>query len=178
MSRAAIPPTAAGVSTDPRTWRQGIWWRRGFLTVVGLLVLAGLLGVFGVKSRTVQATSKSGAVTLQVQYAQVARAGLDVPFDIEVHARGGFRDDLVLQLSSSYLELFDRSSVDPQPDEETSSGGSVYCRFQRPRTDTFTVTVDMQVQKGKHWGRSGSVAVLTPHHRTLARATFKTWLAP
>jgi hypothetical protein len=95
-----------------------------------------------------------------------------------VHADGGFHDDVVLQLSTSYLELFDRSSVDPQPDEETSSAGSIFWRFQRPSTDTFSVTVDMQVQKGKHWGRSGVVAVLTPLHRTLARATFTTWLAP
>jgi hypothetical protein len=172
------PATAAGVSTDPRSWERGTWWRRGFLTVVGVVVLAGLFGVFGLRSRTVEAQSPSGAVSLKVEYAQVARAGLDVPFDIEVHRRGGFHDDVVLQLSTSYLDLFDRSSVDPQPDEETATSRSVLWRFHRPPTDTLTVSVEMQVQQGKHWGRAGAVAVLGPSGRTLARTTFTTWLAP
>ncbi len=178
MTQPGRPATAADVSTDPRTWERGIWWRRAFLTVVGLVVVAGLFGVFGLRSRTVQAQSRSGAVSLQVQYAQVARAGLDVPFDIEVHRRGGFDDDVVLQVSTSYLDLFDRSSIEPQPDEETSTSGSIFWTFHRPTTDTLTVSVDMQVQHGKHWGRSGAVAVLTANGRALARTTFTTWLAP
>jgi hypothetical protein len=48
------------------------------------VVLVGLLDLLGVKSRTVDASSPDGAVTLQVHYAQIARARLDVPFRITV----------------------------------------------------------------------------------------------
>jgi hypothetical protein len=178
MPQTSRPPTAAEVSTDAHSWRAGIWWRRGFLALVAVIVLAGLLGVFGVKSRTVEARSRSGAVTLRVTYAQVARAGLDVPFDIEIHRRGGFDGDVVVQVSSDYLDLFDRNSVDPQATEETSTSTAVRWRFNQPPTDTFSVSVDMSVQKGEHWGRSGSVAVLDTAGHTLARTTFTTWLAP
>jgi hypothetical protein len=173
-----MPPTAAELSTDPRSWQHGIWWRRGFLALLTVLVVAAFFGVFGVKSRTVSARSRSGAVTLQVHYAQVARAGLDVPFQIEVRRSGGFDRDVVLQVSSSYLDLFDSNGIDPEPDHQTSTASSVLWRFHRPPTDTLTVTVDMQVQKGRHWGRAGSVAVLDPDGHQLARTTFKTWLSP
>jgi hypothetical protein len=178
MPSATLPPTASDLSTDRDTWERGIWWRRGFLALVALVVVAGLFGVFGLRSRTVNADSSDGDVSLQVTYPQVARAGLSVPFEIEVHRRGGFDDDVVLQVSSDYLDLFDRSSVDPEPDQERSTESSVLWQFRQPPTDTFSVSVDMEVQKGKHWGRSGSVAVLDADGRTLARTTFTTWLAP
>jgi hypothetical protein len=177
MPQVAMPPTA-DVSTDPSTWERGIWWRRLFLGALTIVVLAGLLGVFGVRSRTVSARSRSGRVDLDVTYAQSARAGLDVPFDIEVHRDGGFHGDVVLSISSDYLSLFNRSSVDPQPDSETSTSHNVRWRYDRPPGDTFVVTVDMEVQQGRHWGRSGRVAVLDGAGHTLAHASFRTWLAP
>jgi hypothetical protein len=177
MSRVALPPTA-DVSTDPPTWTRGLWWRRLFLGLLAVVVVAGLFGVFGVRSRTVSAHAASSGVTLQVTYAQSARAGLDVPFQIEVHRRGGFHDDVVLMVSSHYLDLFNRSSVDPQPDSETSTAHNVRWQYDTPPTDTFVVTVDMEVQQARHWGRSGTVALLDTDGHTLARTSFTTWLAP
>lgn len=176
-------PTRSDLSTTaslPETTHPGTgatWLRRAFLALVAVVVLAGIFGVFGVRSRTLTARSTDGRTTLQVTYAQVARAGLDVPFDIVVHRVGGFHGDLVLELSSHYLDLFDESAVEPQPDRETSTSSTTRWHFSAPPTDTFTVAVDLQVQKGRHWGRSGAVAVLD-HGRTVARATFTTWLAP
>jgi hypothetical protein len=177
MPQLALPPTA-DVSTDPATWERGIWWRRLFLGALTLVVVAGLFGFFGVRSRTVSAHSRSAKVTLDVRYAQAARAGLDVPFQIEVHRDGGFDDDVVLAVSSDYLDLFNRNSIDPQPDSETSTGRTIVWRFDSPPTNTFVVTVDMEVQQARHWGRSGTVAVLDSEGHTLAQTSFTTWLAP
>src|SRR5689334_5132223 len=177
MPNVALPPTA-DVSTDPSTWKRSIWWRRLFLGLLAVVVLCGLLGVFGVRSRTVSAQSASSGVTLDVTYAQSARAGLDVPFQIKVHRNGGFDDDVVLLVSSDYLALFNRNSIDPQPDSETSTAHNTRWEYDTPPTDTFVVTVDMEVQQGRHWGRSGTVAVQDPDGHTLARTSFTTWLAP
>jgi len=177
MPQVALTPTA-DVSTDPSTWKRSIWWRRLFLALLALVVLAGLAGFFGVRSRTVSAHSASNGVTLHVTYAQSARAGLDVPLQIEVHRKGGFDHDVILLVSSDYLALFNRNSIDPQPDSETSTAHNTRWEYSAPPTDTFVVTVDMEVQQGRHWGRSGAVAVVDHHGHVLARVSFRTWLAP
>ena len=178
MTPGALPPTAANLSTDPSTWEHAVWWRRVFLGLLAIIVVAGLLGFFGVRSRTVGARSQSGRVTLDVTYAQAARAGLDVPFEIKVHRDGGFDGDVVLVVSSDYLALFNQNSIDPQPDSETSTSHNVRWRYDQPPKDTFVVTVDMAVQQGRHFGRSGRVAVLDGTGHTLAHTSFTTWLAP
>jgi hypothetical protein len=40
------------------------------------------------------------------------------------------------------------------------------------------MSMDMQVQAGKHFGRAGFVTVRDRGDGTVARATIKTWLAP
>jgi hypothetical protein len=40
------------------------------------------------------------------------------------------------------------------------------------------ISVDMQVQGGRHWGRTGTVAVLDDDGSALVHVDFKTWLAP
>jgi len=108
MSPVGLPPTA-DVSTDPSTWAHGLWFRRVFLALLAVVVLAGLVGVFGVRSREVSAQSTSGRVRRSMsRYAQSARAGLDVPFEIQVHRRGGFDHDVILLVSSDYLDLFNK----------------------------------------------------------------------
>jgi hypothetical protein len=42
-----------------------------------------------------------------VHYAEVARAGLDVPFRITVQWQSGVDQDVTLAVSSEYLDLFD-----------------------------------------------------------------------
>ena len=104
--------------------------------------------------------------------------GSNVPFEIKVHRDGGFDGDVVLVVSSDYLALFNQDSIDPQPDSETSTSHNVRWRYDQPPKDTFVVTVDMAVQQGRHFGRSGRVAVLDGSGRTLAHTSFTTWLAP
>jgi hypothetical protein len=173
----AIAPTAE-VAPDERAGARAIWARRAFLTLLALLVIAALFGFLGVRARTVTAQAAGGGVTLSVHYAQIARAGLDVPFELTVHRRHGFDDDVVVAVSSSYLELFDRNAIDPEPASATATRDELILRFDPPRANTLVVSIDMQVQSGRHFGRSGSAAVLDARGHELVRTTFKTWLAP
>jgi hypothetical protein len=151
--------------------------RRAFLTVLVVVVILGLAGWFGVRARTVGTTSRDGTVRLQVRYAQIARAGLAVPLDITVTRRGGFDDDIVLAMSSRYLDLFDVNDISPEPDAATASSTQTVWRFAPPRGRTFQVSIDAEVQGGRHWGRHGRVAVMNDDV-PVAVVTFKTWLSP
>jgi hypothetical protein len=168
----------AAVAPDPGVGARAAWARRGFIVLLAIVVLVGLLDLLGMKSRTVDASSPDGAVTLQVHYAQIARAGLDVPFRITVERPGGFDQDVALAVSSEYLDLFDRNSIDPEPKSATATPDAVIWRFDPPPGDTLEVSVDMQVQGGRHWGRTGTVAVLDDAGSALVQVEFKTWLAP
>ena len=176
MAKAAKP--TVDIEPDEHAGSRAVWLRRAFLSLLALIVVAGLLGFLGVRSQTSTAQSRSGDVSLDVHYAQVARAGLDVPFEITVHRPGGFDDDVTLAVSSSYLELFNRNSIDPEPSSSTSTSDAVIWRFDRPPGDTLAVSVDMQVQYGRHFGRNGFVSVLDRDRNAIARTTFKTWLSP
>jgi hypothetical protein len=178
-----LKPAAAGSTTDsiepdPGAGARGVWLRRIFMALLAVLVALGLLGLLGVRSRTVTAQSADGQVELSVRYAQVARAGLDVPFRITVRRQGGFAGDVTLAASSSYLDLFDRNAVDPEPSSATSTEDDVIWQFHQPPGDTLEVSLDMQVQGGRHWGRSGHVSVLDQSGQPVATVSFKTWLVP
>jgi hypothetical protein len=177
MTSATRSAPTADLRPDPDAGARAIWVRRAFMSVLALIVLAAIFGFLGVRSRTVSTHSTNGAVTMDVHYAQFARAGLDVPFDITVHRRGGFQDDVVVAVSSSYLELFDRNAMDPDPSSATSTSDAVIWRFDPPPGDTFVMSIDMKVQNGRHFGKSGWAEV-RESGRPVARATFKTWLAP
>jgi hypothetical protein len=145
---------------------------------LAVIVLAGLAHLLGVWSRTVESTSPDGAVHLGVHYAQVARGGLDVPFRITVQQAGGIDQDVTIAVTSDYLDLFDRNGIEPQPTGATATADDVIWRFEHPPGDTLEVSVDMQVQAGRHWGRSGTVAVLDDTGSPIVQVQFKTWLAP
>jgi hypothetical protein len=172
------PTTTADVESDPKTSSASVWLRRAFMTILAVIVVLGLLDILGVHSRTVAAQSGDGTVSLHVHYAQVARAGLDVPFEITVQRKGGFVGDVVLAISSAYFDLFDMNAINPEPSSATATDSDSIWTFDRPPGDTLQVSVDMQVQGGRHWGKSGTVAVLDSTGKPTAAVHFKTWLAP
>ena len=163
---------------DPDAGARGVWIRRAVITVLAAIVVLALFGFLGIRSRTVAASSRDGATHIDVRYAQVARAGLAVPFEVTVRRPGGFDGDLTIAVSSSYLDLFDRSGVDPEPAGGAAGPRAITWRFDEVHGTTFVMSMDMQVQAGKHFGRTGFVTVRDRGDGTVARATFKTWLAP
>ena len=163
---------------DPEAGARGLWLRRAFLTLLAVIVVVALFGFLGIRSRTVSASSRNGDMDLDVHYAQVARAGLAVPFEVTVTRRDGFSGDVTVSISSSYLDLFDRNAIDPEATAGHTSELATTWRFDQPHGTTFVMTIDMQVQGGRHFGREGFVTVRDHGDDTVAHATFKTWLAP
>jgi hypothetical protein len=168
----------AELAPDTSVGARGAWVRRAFLALLAVVVVAALLGLLGVRSTTSRAQAADGTATLSVHYAHVARAGLDVPFEITVEEPRGFTGNVALAISRDYLDLFNRNAVAPNPESESGDDENVIWQFQPPRGTTLTVSLDMQVQSGRHWGRSGHVVLIDHNGKQIARVDFKTWLAP
>jgi hypothetical protein len=145
-------------------------------TALLVVVLLGAFGVLGVHSRT--ASHSNNGYTLSVTYAQVARAGLDVPWRARVHRDGGVNSDITLAVSSDYFRMFETQGFYPNPDSSTNDGNYVYLRFTDllPGRD-FVLEYDAYIQPGSQIGKSGTVLLLVDGHE-VARTSFHTWLVP
>jgi hypothetical protein len=160
-----------GVSDNVR----GHLIRRITIGVLAILVLLGALGLFGVRTGSVRASGDGYQLT--VDYATVSRAGLDTPWRVTVHRRGGFAGPITLASSAAYFDMFETQGLDPAPDTETASARYRYQTFTPPPGDTFTVTFDAYIQPASQVGHRGETALLIDG-RTVARVSYRTRLVP
>jgi hypothetical protein len=152
-----------------------VWARRAMLGLMALTVLAALLTLLGVHAS--EATAEANGYRLDVVYPRIARAGLDVPWQVTVTHAGGFGGQVTLAVSGAYLNLFESQGFRPQPSDETREGDTYYMTFTAPPGDTFRLYFDTYVQPASQAGRSGWVAVMDGGRQTV-RTTFSTWLWP
>jgi hypothetical protein len=147
--------------------------------LVGLLVLivgAGATGLLGVHSVTSTGTDRGYEVT--VEYAAVARAGLDVPWQVQVRQVGGFDGPVTLAVTADYFDIYEEQGLDPQPTAESSDGQYLYWTFDPPPTgDLLAVDFDAYIQPSAQLGASGEVSVMEGTER-VATTGFHTWLVP
>jgi hypothetical protein len=138
---------------DERAVRQARNYRRAGLTVLLVLVLAGLAGLLGIRSAT--ETSTGDGSVLRVSHAQVTRAGVAVPFHVEVDRPGGFDGAIRLAVSAELLERFDFQNFYPNPSKETSDGRFLVYEFDPPTGDRFRVSLDSRTAPDQNgsWGR-------------------------
>lgn len=169
MPRSSLANTTLGNS------RAAVWGRRLFLTLILLLVIAGATGLLGVRSATRSASG--GGYSLSLQYARIARPGLDVPWQLTVTHPGGFSGPITLAMTAAYFDIFESQGVSPQPTSETSSDQTLYLTFSKPPGDVLQVSYDIYVQPASQRGRSGSVSVLD-HGVPAATVSFSTTLMP
>lgn len=149
--------------------------RRLVLGVLMLIVLAGGAGLLGVRTGTVAAAGDGYA--LQLEYAQVARAGLDVPFDVTLAHEGGFDEDIVLAVTADYFDIFESQGVSPEPESESSEGPMVYLTFPAPHGDEFRLDFDVYIQPSSQLGESGEVWLVVDDEPLLG-VSFTTVLLP
>jgi hypothetical protein len=167
--------TLAGVATDAQS-RLALWGRRGFLIAVLVLVVAGLLGVLGVHAVTRDDDELTWHVS--VTYAETARPGLDVPWEVTVTHPGGFGKTLTLAITASYFDIFETQGFHPNPSEETRDADTLYLTFTPPtKGDMFRVAYDAYIQPSSQVGASGTVAVVDGGQR-VAAVPFTTGLWP
>jgi hypothetical protein len=147
------------------------------LGLFGALLLAGLIGWLGTRTRITEASDNG--FNLQVHYASIARPGVEVPFDIQVHRDGGFTGPITLTVPSSYLSSIDAQSPEPEPTSTTSDGDLVVFEFDAPQGDTFGVSWLAQIDASANMGRKqGTISVLNDDGTSAVAASIRTWVLP
>lgn len=159
------------VSAGPRP----VLRRRIGIGVLLLIAVSGATGLLGV--RTAEAQAEGGGHRVTVEYAAVARAGLDVPWSVTVHRPGGFTGPVTLAVTSEFLDLHEEQGLDPEPIESTADPESVYWTFAPPPGEVLVVSFDAYVQPAAQWGADGRV-VLIEAGEPLLEVPFRTWLVP
>ena len=166
--------TLEDVPRDPPRNGSG-WPRRAATFVLFVIVVCGAIGIFGVHTRT--ARTSGGGFELSVTYAQSARAGLDVPFEIVVRHPGGFGDQLTLAVSRDYFRMFESQGFFPDIDSSTADDQFVYMTFDAPKGDVFTLWYDAYIQPSEQLGKSADVRLIIDD-QVVAQTSLHTWLVP
>jgi hypothetical protein len=188
---ADVRPVAEG--PRPTSWHRLLV---GLLTVI---VVAGAAGLFGVRST--EASASGGGWTVSVTYASVARAGLDVPWKVNVRREGGFTGPVTLAVTADYFDIYEEQGLDPAPASETADGERLYWTFDPPPAgtrpgnsggpsgsvggpgllpasgDELAIDFDAYIQPSSQLGASGEVTVLDGGNEVVS-VPFRTWLVP
>jgi hypothetical protein len=167
--------TIVGLETRDQS-RAAVWAKRGFLTLLLAFVLAGLAGLLGVRTTTASDESGTGW-ELHLRHAEVARAGLDVPWEVTVHHDGGFGKEIVLAVTGAYLDIYETQGFTPEPTESTRDADTLLLTFAAPPGDTFVLAYDAYIQPAAQQGADGTVAVLDDGVR-VASVDFSTTVLP
>jgi hypothetical protein len=180
--RAPDDEVVASFSTVPdvppfRRVRRAQWGRRLLLALLVAILVAGLIGVLGIRTRT--AESSGNEYDLQVHYASIARPGVAVPFDIQVHRDGGFDAPVTLAVPSSYLSALDAQTPNLEPTSTTSDGDLVLFQFDPPQGDTFGVSWNAEVDPASNMGRKeATISVVGDNGSLAVGVSIRTWVLP
>lgn len=155
----------------------GMWLRRGALVLLAVVVVVALFGLLGVHTRTVTASGKG--LTLTVQYAGIARPGLDVPFRVTVASQVELPSQITVAVSREYLAMFETQGFHPEPSESTSHGDDVLLTFDIPDGQTtLVVDYDAYVQPSTQRGEDAQIQVLDDDLVPQIAVSFRTSLFP
>jgi hypothetical protein len=159
----------------PEAGPRDVRVRTALVVLLVVIVVAAAAGLLGVRSTT--ATSSAGGYTLSLEYAWVARAGLDVPWTLEVHRDGGFPGPVQVAVTADYFDIYESQGLDPEPSTETADADTLYWTFDPPPGDDLSVDFDAYIQPASQWGASGTAAVLDGG-RPVVSVDFTTALVP
>jgi hypothetical protein len=155
--------------------RRARWGRRFILALAGVLVLAGATSLLGV--RTASASASAGGWSMTVRYPQIARAGMDVQWQVKVTHPGGFPEPIRLAVDASYFDIFETQGFHPEPSTETRDGSLLRLEFDPPPGDVFVVDFDAYIQPSSQLGRRSHVYLLDGDQPRLSLG-YRTWLWP
>jgi len=135
-----------------------VWVRRVATSLVLAVVVAAFFGVLGERSGEV--SSEQDGWRLSLRYPEVARAGLDTPWQVTVEHAGGFDKELTIAVTGSYFDLFETQGFHPEPSDSTRDGDTLYLTFTAPEADTFVVAYDAYIQPSSQRGATARVDVV------------------
>lgn len=137
---------------------HGLWLRRATVAVLAATIAAAGAGLLGVMSAT--ATAQSGGYRVDVTYARIARAGLEVPFTIRVQAPRPIVRGVVIGVSADYFSIFESQGSVPEPTDVASDADTVYLRFAPPPSgDVLAVAFDASIQPAARQRGSASIRI-------------------
>lgn len=167
--------TLSGLETGLQE-RSGLWARRAWLVVLLVVVLAGVAGLLGVRTTTVSASG--GGYRISVTYASLARAGLDVPWQVTVVNPDGFGKEVTVAVTGDYFDIYEAQGFTPEPSASVRDADFVYLTFDAPEGDVFTVDYDAYIQPSSQVGRHATVSVVDADLRPLVSVAIDTDLLP
>ena len=171
-----LPESTIDDEQSSRQTRTSVMVRRGVLAFFLLILVAGAVGLLGVHSTT--ASSSENGWTLQLEYAEVARGGLDVPWEVTVEREGGFNGPITLALTGDYLDIYETQAFHPEPSASMRDATTLFLEFDPPPSgEVFVVAYDAYIQPGSQRGKDAAVAVVDQGVQT-ARVEFRTRLLP
>ena len=171
-----LPESTIDDEQSSRQTRTSVRVRRAVLSFFLLFILAGAVGLLGVHTTT--ASNSESGWTLDLEYAQVARGGLDVPWEVTVEREGGFDGPITLALTGDYLDIFETQAFHPEPSASMRDATTLFLEFDPPPSgEVFVVAYDAYIQPGSQLGKGAGVAVVDQGVQT-ARVDFRTRLLP
>ncbi len=169
--------TLRGVRISEKGW-VARWARWGAIVVLVAVVGLAAAGRLGAHTETVSASGAGFGLT--VEYAAVARAGLDVPLRVQVDRLDGsdFDDDVTLEFNARYLSIFETQGFLPDPDQSAAVGDAIRMTFTKPpQGSSFVMNYDAYIQPASQIGTDGRVAVVVDDAPAVA-VDFHTTLLP
>lgn len=169
----------ADSTLDELSAQPGDRWRHR-LSQVALVLLALVVGLgasswLGVRDATASTTTAGWTMTLD--YPRVARAGLDVSWQLQVQHDGGFGKTLTLAFSADQFDIYEHQAFYPEPDSETRDGNRLVFTFTPPAGDIFVLAMDAYVQPSSQIGKDATIAVVDSGE-PIAALAYSTWLVP
>jgi hypothetical protein len=169
-------PTAPPQS-DQRHVRRRRGLRRLFFCALTAFLVLGALGFFGPRDASVSASA--GGWALDVTYPRVSRPGLSTGLQIEVRHEGGFETPVTVTVASSYFDVLDESSIEPEPAQSTTDGSHTIWTFDPPTDgDTLSISVGGRIQPGAPLRRPSGTAAVLSEGRPAASVRWKTFVTP
>ena len=144
------------------------------IVVIIAFAAFGLLGVTFSKSSTT-----SDGYTLSVDYAAIARPGLEAPFSITVTRDGApLPDQLTIGIGSDLLLLLDHYGIQPTPVGSSNDGVWTTWTFDVPPGQTvFAVDFDGRMGPSERWSHE-ETAFLNIEEDRIVTTRFTLWVLP
>lgn len=149
------------------------------LGVMTVLVGLGLSGAAGVRART--ATAATDGLELSARYGQVVRPGLAAPFEITISAVGGqeLPAELRVEVTSSYLAMFDENGLEPEPLAAWSGDGRTVWTYAVPAGERqLTISLDARIEPGVQLSRRAADVTVRTDAGHMVTLDVTSWVLP
>jgi hypothetical protein len=177
MSPTSTEGSSSSLADVEETVTRGaVWVRRLYVAALVAMVLGGAAGVFGVRTNTT--TTVNGGYRLSLEHASLARAGMDVPWQVTVSHEGGYGKELTLAVTGDYFDIYETQGFSPEPSATTRDARTLYLTFDAPEGEVFTLAYDAYIQPSSQRGEDGTVSVLGSTGEPVVTVEFETRLWP